>query len=170
MSGWTTLRSARQEDIGALDHLFQRSYARLLAPDYPPSTLITAVPVIGRAQPALVASGRFYVVEDDAGRLLGAGGWSVQAPGGRPGTPGIGHVRHVATDPDATRRGVGRQLLGHILQEARAEGLQEMHCQSTLTARPFYERMGFQPRHEISVPLGGGITFPAVFMICPLRT
>ncbi len=164
MSDQTTLRPARQEDIGALDHLFQRSYARLLAPDYPPSTLLTAVPVIGRAQPALVASGRFYVVEDDAGRLLGAGGWSLQAPGAQPASPGIGHIRHVATDPDATRRGVGRQVLGHILQEARAEGLRDMHCQSTLTARPFYENMGFQPRHEITVPLGGGIAFPAVFM------
>lgn len=112
------LRTARQSDIGALDRLFRRSYSRLLAADYPPSTLVTAVPVIARAQPDLVASGLFYVVEDGERRLLGAGGWSLAGPGRRPAQPGIGHIRHVATDPDATRRGVGRRLLEHILRVA----------------------------------------------------
>ncbi|MBY6115860.1 GNAT family N-acetyltransferase [Mameliella alba] len=158
------LRVAAKDDIGALDHLFQRSYARLLAADYPPSVLVSAVPMIGRAQPALLASGLFYVAEDAEGRVLGAGGWSVSAPGGRPATPGVGHIRHVATDPDATRRGVGRCLLSHILNEARATELTVMHCQSTLTARPFYESMGFAAQHAITVPLGPALNFPAVFM------
>ncbi len=160
-----TLRIARQADIGALDRLFQRSYSRLLAADYPPSVLVTAVPVIARAQPALVASGQFYVVEDGEGRVLGAGGWSLQAPGGHPATSGTGHVRHVATDPDAVRRGVGRLLLEHIVQAARASDVSTLHCQSTLTAEPFYRSLGFEPQGRMTVPLRGGIGFPAVFMI-----
>jgi len=136
-----------------------------LAKDYPPSVLVTAIPTIARAQPRLVASGLFYVVEDDAGAgLLGAGGWSLEAPGGRPGQRGVGHIRHVATDPAATRRGVGRMLLQHILLVARASGMAQMHCQSTLTAEPFYAAMGFVAQGPITVPLSGGLAFPAVFM------
>jgi GNAT superfamily N-acetyltransferase len=158
------LRVAKQEDIGALDRLFQRSYGRLLSQDYPPSIMVTAIPIIARAQPALVNSGLFYLIEDDGGDVLGAGGWSISPPGGRPGRPGLGHIRHVATDPAATRRGVGRLLMDHIVQEARASGLSSLHCQSTLTARPFYEALGFVAQGETMLPLRGGIGFPAVLM------
>lgn len=163
MSQDLTLRAARQSDIGALDRLFQRSYSRLLAADYPPSVLVTAVPMIARAQPDLVASGQFHVVEGEGGGLLGAGGWSRRAPGGGPARDGLGHIRHVATDPDATRRGVGRRLLTHILDEAKAAGIGLMHCQSTRTAQRFYAAMGFEAQGEIILPLRG-LDFPAVFM------
>ncbi len=165
MQDTLTIRTARRDDIGALDDLFQRSYTRLLARDYPPSVLVTAIPVIARAQPHLVASGLFYVIhKEGSDDLLGAGGWSLQAPGGRPGQRGVGHIRHVATDPNATRRGVGRKLLAHILLVAKASGMSMMHCQSTLTAEPFYAAMGFDREGEINVPLAGGLSFPAIFM------
>ncbi len=164
MSPRITLRRAQRDDIGALDRLFQRSYARLLAPDYPPSVLIVAVPVMARAQHDLVASGLFYVAEDEEGQVLGAGGWSRQAPGGRPSAPGTGHVRHVATDPEAVRRGVGRLLLGRIVDEARTAGLDELQCISTRTAEPFYAAMGFTREGETEVTLRPGIAFPAVCM------
>ncbi|SMX41446.1 GNAT family N-acetyltransferase [Maliponia aquimaris] len=168
MTAGILLRTARQSDITALDRLFRRSYSRLLAADYPPSTLVTAVPAIARAQPDLLASGLFYVVEDSEQRVLGAGGWSLGAPGRRPAQPGIGHIRHVATDPDATRRGVGRLLLEHILRVAEDSGMARMHCQSTLTAVPFYRAMGFVAQGDMAVPLPGGIVFPTVFMVRPL--
>ncbi|KUF12081.1 GNAT family N-acetyltransferase [Pseudoponticoccus marisrubri] len=168
MSDALTLRPAETGDIAALDRLFLRSYSRLLVADYPPSVMVTVVPKLARAQPELLRSGRFYVVEED-GRLLGAGGWSLAAPGGGPARPGIGHVRHVATDPDSLRRGVGRQLIGHIKRMARAVGVQEMHCQSTRTAVPFYRAAGFAPRGDITVPLPGGIGFDAVLMVARLE-
>ncbi len=163
-----TIRTATMDDLGALDDLFQRSYARLLAPDYPPSVLMTAVPVIGRAQPDLLKSGLFFVTETGEGDLVGAGGWSLQAPGGRPGQRGVGHIRHVATDPEHTRAGIARGLLEHILLHAKASGMAQMHCQSTLTAVPFYQAMGFVAQGEVSVTLRGGIEFPAVFMVAQI--
>lgn len=158
-----SLRPANLDDIDALDRLFRRSYMRLLADDYPPSVLVTAVPVIGRAQPDLVASGRFYVVEGPTG-LVGAGGWSLQPPGGRPGRRGVGHMRHVATDPDHTRQGVARLLLDHILMQARGSGMLQMRALSTLTAVPFYSAMGFVQQGETQITLRGGIAFPSVVM------
>lgn len=159
-----SLRRARESDMGALDRVFQRSYMQLLALDYPPSVLVTAVPVIGRAQPDLIRAGLFHVVETADGRIAGAGGWSLQAPGGRPGQRGLGHVRHVACDPEFVRQGVGRMLMAHVLTEARASGMAALQCQSTLTAVPFYEAFGFVRQGAMEVPLPGGIGFAAELM------
>ncbi|MDA7426774.1 GNAT family N-acetyltransferase [Thalassococcus lentus] len=157
------IRQAQMSDITSLDRLFQRSYAQLLAMDYPPSVLVTAIPIIGRAQPDLIRSGLFFVAErGDA--IIGAGGWSMQAPGGRPGVRGIGHIRHVATDPDHVRQGVAQLLMAAILMGAKACGMVQMQCQSTLSAVGFYEAMGFVACGDIDVPLPGGLAFPAVHM------
>ena len=47
------VRPAERSDMAAVDALLARSYPRLLKPDYPPSVLVTALPLISRAQPAL---------------------------------------------------------------------------------------------------------------------
>jgi hypothetical protein len=104
-----TIRRATPADIGAVDALLGRSYGPLLRADYPPSTLILALPRMARAQPRLLASGRYFLAEKE-GEVLGAGGWSTEAPGDGRIFRGLGHVRHVATDARAVRRGVGRAL------------------------------------------------------------
>lgn len=158
-----TLRPAEPSDMDALDQLFGQSYPILLKPDYPPSVLVTAVPLISKAQPALIASGTFFVIFDRED-IVGAGGWTMQAPGGKPGMRGIGHIRHVVTDHRRTREGIGRRLMEHIILHAHACGMMQLHCQSTRTAVPFYESMGFVAQGEIDIELRPGITFPAVFM------
>jgi GNAT superfamily N-acetyltransferase len=159
-----TLRTAKPSDLDALDTLFAQSYPALLKPDYPPSVLVTAVPLISKAQPALIASGSFFVVCDGAD-IVGAGGWTMQAPGGKPGARGIGHIRHVVTDHRRTREGIARKLLEYIAMHAHASGMTQLHCQSTRTAVGFYEAMGFVQQTEIDIPLRPGISFPAVFMV-----
>lgn len=159
-----TLRTAEPFDLDELDQLFGRSYPVLLKPDYPPSVLVTAVPLISKAQPALIASGSFFVV-CDGDDIVGAGGWTMQAPGGKPGSRGIGHIRHVVTDHTRTREGIGRKLMEHIILHAHASGMTQLHCQSTRTAVGFYEAMGFVQHAEIDIPLRPGIHFPAVFMM-----
>lgn len=159
-----TLRTAETSDLDALDRLFGQSYPVLLKPDYPPSVLVTAVPLISKAQPTLIASRSFFVVCDDD-EIVGAGGWTMLAPGGKPGSRGIGHIRHVVTDHQRTRQGIGRKLLDYVITHAHASGMTQLHCQSTRTAVPFYSAMGFVPQGEIDIPLRPGITFPAVFMV-----
>ncbi|MCR9111286.1 MAG: hypothetical protein NXH94_20735 [Rhodobacteraceae bacterium] len=48
-----TLRPAKPSDTDALNRLFGQSYPVLLKPDYAPSVLVTAVPLMSKAQPAL---------------------------------------------------------------------------------------------------------------------
>ncbi len=91
------------------------------------------------------------------GRLLAAGGWSA-------GQSGPGAVRHVATDPDATRRGIGRALMGAVLADATSAGMTRITCCATPTAVPFYRALGFEEFGPVVIALRPGIEFPAVRM------
>ncbi len=158
-----TLRKAVPGDLAAVDRLLQRSYPKLLAADYPPSVMVTAVPLLTRAQPGLLASQRYFVAETPEGRILAAGGWSGRGAG-------LGEVRHVATDPGAIRRGIGRALMEAVLQDARAAGVARMDCLATRTAVPFYKALGFSEAGPRVMELRAGIAFPAVLMWRDLRT
>nr|WP_240931729.1 GNAT family N-acetyltransferase [Sedimentitalea sp. CY04] len=135
-----------------------RSYPKLLKSDYAPSVLVTALPIISRARPGLIACGTYYVGVDND-QVLAAGGWTrdrVRAD--------KGHIRHVVTDDRALRRGIGRAILGHTIETARQAGVIELECASTLTAVPFYSSVGFEVEEDMIIELAPGIQFPAVRM------
>ena len=160
-----TLRRARPSDLDAVERLLKRSYPRLLRPDYPPSVMVTALPIIVRARPELLASGRYFLAEAEDGTLLGAGGWSTASPLGDAVVEGTGHVRHVVVDPGQVRQGVGRALMGEVISDALRHGVKWLDCLSTRTAVPFYGALGFRVLHEVEVGLRPGIMFPSVRMM-----
>lgn len=162
-AGILTIEVAQSRDLAEVDVLLARSYPVLLKPDYPPSVLVTALPLISKANPRLLVSGTYYVARLD-GVLVGAGGWTMAAPGGARARGRVGHIRHLVTDHRQTRRGVGRALMARTFEEAAAAGVKRLEAQSTRTAVPFYAAMGFEALGEIAVPLRPGITFPAVAM------
>lgn len=164
MADTITIRPTTQTDLAAVDALLAASYPTLLKRDYPPSVLVTALPLISRANPALLRSGSYFMAEDGEGRALAAGGWSRAAPQGGVGVPEIGHVRHVATHPAHLRQGLAQAIMTRVLADALAAGVERMICQSTQTAVPFYRAMGFRVRGEIVIALRPGIPFPAVEM------
>lgn len=161
------VRAATLEDTGAIDLLMARSYPALLRPDYPPSTLVMALPHIVKAQPALLSSGHYFVAEI-AGEIVAAGGWSFAHPGGKPGVRGVGHVRHVVCAPERTRQGVGRSLMANVAVQAKGSGVARLDCLSTRTAAPFYAALGFETRGEVDLQLAPGIVFPCIAMSKPL--
>ena len=158
-----TIRPATGEDLAEVDALLAASYPVLLKPDYPPSVLVTALPLIARANPRLMASGSYFLVSDETG-LVGAGGWTWAAPHGGVCPRDMGNVRHVVTDHRQTRRGIGSALLECVVNDARGAGVHTLDCLSTLTAVPFYTACGFSSIGPIEVTLRPGIGFPAVRM------
>ncbi len=159
-----TIRVARPSDLAAVDALLSRSFPALVKADYPPSVVVTAFPILSRANPALLASGTYHVAEGEDGAILGAGGWTRSGPqGGR--RPGVGHVRHVATHKQWTRRGIGAGVMARTIEQARASGMRVLDCLSTRTAVPFYAALGFEATGPVEVSLRPGIVFPAVRMI-----
>jgi len=160
-----TVRTALAADFGAVDALLARSYPAILKADYAPSVLVTAIPLISKAQPRLVMSGTYFVVEDTVGEIVGAGGWTrVAPPGFGEEAPGIAHIRHVVCDHRRLREGIGRRLMAHIFRTSEAAGIRQYECFSTLTAVPFYAACGFSTLGPMTVALRGGIDFPAVHM------
>ncbi|MEM7471563.1 MAG: GNAT family N-acetyltransferase [Pseudomonadota bacterium] len=153
------IRPTTKQDITAVDALLARSYPALLKADYAPSVLVTALPLISRAQPRLVTCGTYFGVFEGS-ELVGAGGWTYDSKRRGP----VASIRHVVTDHTRVRQGIGRALMEHIFETARAGGVKEMRCQATFTAVPYYRAMGFEGDRQIEVPLQPGIGFPAVMM------
>lgn len=158
-----SVRTANHSDIPAVDALFSRSYPILLKPHYPPSVLVTCLPLISRAQPRLVTSGTFYVGLLD-GEIVAAGGWTHHAPQSGKQTQRA-HIRHVVTNHRRTGRGFGRALITHSLEQAKSAGIRHMECQSTLAAVGFYRALGFDEIGPLEIELRPGIMFPAAQMI-----
>jgi GNAT superfamily N-acetyltransferase len=158
-AGSITLRSSVGRDFEAIDEMLARSYPKLLKNDYAPSVMVTAVPLISRANPALVRSGTYYVAETAEGEIIGAGVWT-PARDGR----SAGEVRHLVVDWRQQRRGIGRRLMLGIFAEAKLQGIGRLEAQATRNAVPFYEAMGFDSLGQVIIPLRPGIDFPAVMM------
>lgn len=152
------LRPTVRADLAEVDALLARAYPKLLKADYPPSVLVTALPLISRAQPALVASGTYFAALRDR-QILGVGGWTRDR-----GRRNLGHVRHIAVDDRVPRQGIGRAVLAHLMAHAHRAGVVELECWSTYTAEPFYAASGFRKEGPMEVELRPGITFPAIRM------
>lgn len=156
-----TTRVSEPGDLAEVDALLARSYPRLLKHDYPPSVLVTALPRIARAQPALLGCGTYFLAQTSEGVIVGAGGWTRD----RTAPQILGHVRHVVSDDRFPRQGIGAAILDKILVTARAAGISQLECWSTRTAEQFYHAQGFETQGPIDVPLQPGIVFPSIRMM-----
>ena len=100
-------RAARPEDAPQVENLLKTSYPALMADGYDEAVLSPVLPLITKANMALLTSKTFYVAASRDGSLIGCGGWTIDKP---PGTDGVagdhGHLRHFATPPglDPPRR------------------------------------------------------------------
>lgn len=141
--------------------MLARSYGELYRGWYRDDVLDSALPAMTRANPALLASGRYFVAEADA-RVVACGGWSERRPTGAL-IARLAHVRHFATDPRFINRGCGGAILGRCLDEAAASGFVEIESLSSLTAEAFYARHGFRQIAIVRQRMGGA-DFACVLM------
>lgn len=162
-------RVATPADAAAVDALLQASYPALMAPAYDAAALAPALSLMTRSNPALLGSGTFYVVESGTGMLIGCGGWTLERPGTGTVEPNLAHIRHFATHPDWTRRGVGRAIYERCEAAARAAGATAFECYSSLNAEAFYRGLGFARVRLIDLELRPDVRLPAVLMQRDIR-
>jgi len=151
------------DDAEPVSALLDRSYPALWAGLYDADLLEAVRPLVTRANPALLASGTFFVAVSDRGMVVGCGGWTHEAPGTGALTTGTGHIRHFATDPLWLRRGIGAAMLRRCIDEARAAGLESLLADSARGAERFYAAFGFEAQEE-SAPVIGGHVLPGTLM------
>ena len=157
------IRTARAGDLAAVERVFAASYPALMAGAYEPALLARALPIMAKAQPALVSCGTYYVAEA-GGEIVGCGGWSREAPDAPAGEEGVAHIRHLAVARDWIGRGIGRALYRRCEDSARGAGIRAFECYSSLNGEPFYRALGFARLAAIEVPMGPGVSFPSIHM------
>lgn len=158
------LRVATLEDCDTVAAVLGPSYTKLMVAAYPADLLARTLPSITRANPVLLSSGHYYLVEAETGEPAGCGGWSANPPGRSDGDPDRAHIRHFATHPDWTRRGVGRLLYERCAADARAAGFTLFEAWASLNGESFYASLGFRRLGPIETSMPGGVKFPAIRM------
>jgi GNAT superfamily N-acetyltransferase len=162
------IRVAVAADSAAITAVLAASYTILLEGHYPAPVLAAALPLMTKANPALIASGTYYVAEVDDGRMATVGGWTWERPGSGDVIKGIAHLRHFGTHPAFTGRGIAGSLVRHCLQAAKSLGAARIQCESTVPAERFYERCGLRSIETIDVALAPGIALPSIRMAADL--
>ena len=148
--------------------VLKECYPVLLAPAYDAALLAKALPLMTRANPALLASGTYYLAEAADGAPVGLRRLDLRAAGrtGRPDRPGAGpypSLRHrPRLDRPRCRPSAVRPLPG------RCRGGRGVPVRSLVD--PSWRRrstaaMGFQTVERFDVAMGPEIRFPSVRMV-----
>jgi putative acetyltransferase len=127
------LRPFQPADAPALLSLFRETVRRVNARDYAPDQLRAwASHDIDPGAWAQRFIGRFVVVAEDLGQPVGFA--ELEADG---------HIDRVYVSADHQGEGIGRALLEAVTVEARRRGMARLWVEASITARPFFETLGF---------------------------
>ncbi|WP_045372016.1 GNAT family N-acetyltransferase [Vibrio campbellii] len=66
-----------------------------------------------------------------------------------------GLIDHFFCHYDHQGQGIGRRLMAHLLSVGRSQGIVRFYSKVSITARPFYERFGFNVVCEQTVEIRG---------------
>jgi GNAT superfamily N-acetyltransferase len=174
-----THRLATLADIPAIRTLMGRAIEELQRGFLDPSQITASRAVMG-LDTQLIADGSYFLVES-GDRLAGCGGWSARATlyGGnhsaalrdpRPLDPArdAARIRAMFTDPDFTRRGVGRLILSLCETAARDAGFARVEMMATLAGEPLYRACGYREIERVTARPADGVAVPLVRMDKPL--
>jgi GNAT superfamily N-acetyltransferase len=171
-------RLARADDIPVLQTLMERAIEVNQRPFLTAAEIDSSRAIMGLDR-QLIADGTYFVVEDESGQIVGCGGWSRRNTlyGGdsthdRDASlldPAVdaARVRAMYTDPDHTRRGIGRIILELCESAAAAEGFTRLQLASTLSGEPLYTAYGFRATEHV-VDASGGAPVPLIRMERPV--
>lgn len=158
------IRPATPKDGDQAQALLRECYSTLLPTDYDSELLEIALPMIGSVRPELLSCGTWYVVEHpDTGEIVGCGGWTAASPL----RDEIPHLRHFATSPKYTRKGIARAIWDRSwadVCEYYDNNSTIMEVFSTLTAESFYASLGFRKVEDRKIPLAENCPFPCILM------
>ena len=139
-----TIRPARAADAAPIIDIHRRSIQVLCRAEYSEKQLLAW---IGKRTPEQLAqriAWRTFLIAEMAGRPVGYAAYHT----------GSGELLSVFVDPDYARQGIATALVQEIFADASRQGLRHMWLDSSLTAIPFYEKMGFKGVLETSHAFG----------------
>ena len=126
------IRRATADDVETLSALIARTVIVSNTPDYEADAIRMLQEF---ARPASVAermAGRDCFVAVDGDKVVG----TISLGGDR--------LRQTYVAPEYQKHGLGRRLVEHLEAHARSLGVMELRLHSSLTARAFYARLGYE--------------------------
>ena len=132
-----SIRPATAEDARAVSAIIVRTLQETNARDYPSAVIALNV---ANNTPEIIASriaNDAVFVAQMAGRVVGTASLNGDA------------VKGVFVEPEAQGRGIGQALMREIETLARAGAVLELRLQASITARGFYEKLGFSAVREV---------------------
>jgi predicted N-acetyltransferase YhbS len=172
-----SIRPAASADIPAIASLIEASVRGLGPPHYDARQIESSLVHLFGVDTAMIEDGT-YLIAEDGGTMVGAGGWSRRKTpfgGDRAGAVRDAGLRDPAVDPAilrafyvhpaAARRGIGRLLMDAAEAGARAAGFSRYELVSTLPGLEFYRRCGYQDVEPVEIPLPDGVVIGAVRMV-----
>ena len=170
-----THRVASADDIPVIAALMERAIGALQA-GFLSDEQVAASRLSMGLDTQLIEDGTYFVVEDGK-RLAGCGGWSFRATlyGGnhsvslRDGSAldparDAARIRAMYTDPEFTRRGVGRMMLAICEDAARSAGFRRAEMMATLAGEPLYRACGYETITRVDRMNASGVAVPGVRM------
>lgn len=125
------IRPYRPDDLDSVIDVFLRAIRETASKDYTPAQ-IDAWARVDRDSWSVRRADRPTWVADIGGVVAGFSDLEVD-----------GHIDMMFVHPDFGGRGVATALIEAVEVHARASGLVGLYSEVSITARPFFERMGF---------------------------
>jgi GNAT superfamily N-acetyltransferase len=174
------LRLATPADVPALRQLIEASVRGLSAGYYTEAQVESALRYVFGPDSQLIADRTYYVMTDEAGDLIAAGGWgrrrtlhggdqmkAADDPLLDPATDAA-RIRAFFVHPAWARRGLARRLFERCAADAFAAGFRALELTATLPGEPLYRALGFEPRDQSVATLPDGQVLATVHMTRPL--
>ena len=126
------IRAARPDDAAAISTLVQRTVRISNGKDYPAHSIELIVANFAADKVGQRMAERDVFICQQGDRVVG----TIALGGGR--------LRTLFVDPELQHTGIGARLVDHLEMHAREAGVRELTLSSSLTARGFYERLGYR--------------------------
>ncbi|GEP58695.1 GNAT family N-acetyltransferase [Reyranella soli] len=126
------IRSAGPDDTAAISALVQRTVRISNGKDYQAQAIELIVANFAADKVGQRMAERDVFVCQQGDRVVG----TIALGGDR--------LRSLFVDPELQQVGVGARLVAHLEAHARKVGVRELSLSSSLTARGFYERLGYR--------------------------
>ena len=168
MTTGLVVRPATLADLPALHSLADRAVSELLVDRYTAAQLTAVRRAKGHeVEPALIASGNYYVAAID-GLVVAGSGWS---PDGRfapigplTAATGTATMRATYVDPAWSRRGLALLLAQTTETVARTAGFTRFEALCTPLSERLRLRMGYTLIGRRDLPVADGLTVPGAHM------
>jgi putative acetyltransferase len=126
------IRDAGPEDVAAISALVQHTVRISNGRDYPPQAIELIVANFAPDKVGQRMAERDVFVCQAGDRIVG----TIALGGDR--------LRSLFVEPGLQQAGIGARLVAHLEAHARKAGVGELKLSSSLTARGFYERLGYR--------------------------